>query len=193
MKKIAVFCGSGVGTRPQYKQVAEQLGEELVKRNIGLVYGGGRIGLMGAIARKVLDLSGRVTGVIPRALFKKEVAFTELSDLRVVNSMHERKSLIHEISDGFIALPGGLGTFEEILEAVTWAQLDYHRKPCGLLNTEKFYDPLIELLHHSVTEQFLQRESLGLLFVENDPAKLLDDFADYQAPVINKISWATKK
>ncbi len=134
MKRICVFCGSSPGARLEYARAARELADLLIKRNIGLVYGGARVGIMGEIASAVLKQGGEVIGVIPQELVEKEVAFTELTDLRIVGSMHERKALMAELSDGFIALPGGLGTIEEFFEVLTWAQLGLHRKPCGLLN-----------------------------------------------------------
>jgi uncharacterized protein (TIGR00730 family) len=150
------------------------MGAALARRGIGLVFGGGRIGLMGVLADAVLAGGGSVTGVIPRALVSREIAHLDLKDLRIVNSMHERKALMAELSDAFIALPGGFGTFEEILEILTWSQLRLHAKPCGLLNVENFYDPLLKFLDHAVAEEFIpagQRESI---VVESDVEKLLD-------------------
>ena len=154
MKRVCVFCGSSTGARPSYARTAVKLGKILAKRQIGLVYGGGNVGLMGLIADSVLEHGGDVIGVIPRFLVHKEVAHQHLKDLRIVESMHERKALMADLSDGFIALPGGYGTLEEFCEIVTWAQLQLHPKPCGLLNVEGFYDSLLQFLDHAVAEQF---------------------------------------
>ena len=149
IKRICVFTGSRHGSNPQYAEAAQQLGRELVRRNYSLVYGGGNVGLMKVIAEAVLDLGGHVTGVIPDSLVNKEVAHRGLSELRIVQSMHERKAMMAELSDGFIAMPGGIGTMEEFFEVLSWAQLGIHRKPCGLLNTGGYYDRLIAFLDHS--------------------------------------------
>jgi len=154
LKNICVYCGSSPGRLKAYADAARALAEALVSRNIGLVYGGASIGIMGAVADHVLQLGGKAVGVIPEALMRKEVAHYRLSELYVTQSMHERKMRMAELSDGFIALPGGLGTLEELFEIWTWAQLGFHDKPCGLLNVEGYYDPLIEFLDHAVTEQF---------------------------------------
>jgi uncharacterized protein (TIGR00730 family) len=189
LKRICVFCGSSPGAKSEYAQAARQLGQALVSRGIGLVYGGGRVGVMGAIANAVLDAGGKVTGVIPTGLFDKEVAFTELSDLRVVSSMHERKALMAELSDAFIALPGGLGTFEEFLEILTWAQLGLHQKPCGLLNVCQYYAWLTSFLDHAVGEQFIQSAHRSMLLVDESPDALLDKFEGYEPPSVDKAEW----
>ncbi|MBM2803176.1 MAG: family Rossman fold protein, partial [Deltaproteobacteria bacterium] len=152
------------------------LGRVLVERGYGLVYGGGNVGLMTVIADSVLELNGHVTGVIPDSLVSQEVAHQGLSDLRVVHSMHERKALMAELSDAFIALPGGIGTMEEIFEVLSWAQLGLHEKPCGLLNVAGYYDPLIQFLDHAVGEDFIKPKHRALLIVENEPARMLDRF-----------------
>jgi uncharacterized protein (TIGR00730 family) len=192
MKRICVFCGSSPGAKPEYLDSALKLIRELARRNIGLVFGGGNLGLMGAIANEMIAQGGKVTGVIPEHLASKEVAFTELSDLRVVSSMHERKALMVELSDGFIALPGGLGTFEEFLEVLTWAQLGIHHKPCGLLNIEGYYDELIRFLDHAAKEQFIESEHRSLLLVAKEPAKLLEQFNRYQPSRLDKATWAKR-
>lgn len=176
-RKICVFTGSRHGASTAYADAAEQLARDLVERSFGLVYGGGNVGLMNIIADAVLDLGGHVTGVIPNALVSKEVAHRGLSELRVVNSMHERKALMAELSDGFIALPGGIGTMEEFFEVLSWAQLGIHNKPCGLLNVSGYYDPLIEFLDHAVSQDFVKPKHRALLIVEHDPITLLDRFA----------------
>ncbi|MBT3880148.1 MAG: TIGR00730 family Rossman fold protein, partial [Candidatus Scalindua sp.] len=156
MKRLCVYCGSSSGRQPGYAQVARQLAHAMVSKNIDLVYGGASVGIMGEIANAVLGEGGDVIGVIPKGLFAKEVAHTGITELREVGSMHERKALMADLSDGFIALPGGLGTIEEIFEIITWSQLGMHRKPCGLLNVNNYYDKLIGFLDHAVSEQFIK-------------------------------------
>ena len=176
-RKICVFTGSRHGASSAYADAAEQLARDLVERGFGLVYGGGNVGLMNVIADAVLALGGHVTGVIPNELVSKEVAHRGLSELRVVKSMHERKALMAELSDGFIALPGGIGTMEEFFEVLSWAQLGIHNKPCGLLNASGYYDHLIQFLDHAVSEDFVKPKHRALLIVEHDPTILLDRFA----------------
>jgi uncharacterized protein (TIGR00730 family) len=180
MKRICVFCGSGAGARPIYMNAARELGSELARRGIGLVYGGAKIGLMGEVARAVIAGGGEVIGVIPQSMVRKEVAFMELGDLRVVGSMHERKASMADLADGFIAMPGGLGTLEEFCEIMTWGQLGIHRKPCGLLNIENYYAQLLAFLDHGVEEGFIKPAHRGLAIVEEDMAKLLKRFEDFQ-------------
>lgn len=186
MSRLCVFCGSSDGRRPAYRAAAELLGTTLVARGFELVYGGARVGLMGAVADAVLAAGGRAIGVIPEALVSREVAHTGLTDLRVVSSMHERKALMNELSDGFIALPGGWGTFEELFEVLTWGQLGLHAKPCGLLNVEGYFDPLLAFLTHAVDEQFVRREYASWLPVESDATILLDRMAAFEAPHVRK-------
>jgi uncharacterized protein (TIGR00730 family) len=174
--RICVFTGSRHGARYEYAEAAKLLGRDLVARNYGLVYGGGNVGLMTVIADTVLELNGHVTGVIPDSLVSKEVAHRGLTELRVVQSMHERKALMAELSDGFIAMPGGIGTMEEFFEVLSWAQLGIHEKPCGLLNVAGYYDPLIQFLDHAVTEDFIKPKHRALLIAESEPARLLDRF-----------------
>ena len=174
--RICVFTGSRHGSSPVYTEAARQLGSELVRRGYGLVYGGGNVGLMNVIANTMLGLQGHVTGVIPSSLVSKEVAHRGLSDLRVVNSMHERKALMAELSDGFIAMSGGIGTMEEFFEVLSWAQLGLHDKPCGLLNVSGYYDQLIQFLDHAVSEEFIKPKDRDLMIVEDHPGKLLDRF-----------------
>ncbi|MBA4317775.1 MAG: TIGR00730 family Rossman fold protein [Flavobacterium sp.] len=190
MKKLCVFCGSGFGSRIEYAQAAKNLGIALVKRNIGLVYGGGRVGLMGEIASTVNKSNGNVIGIIPKELFNKEVAYTELTDLRVVDTMHERKALMAELSDGFIAMPGGLGTIEEFFEVLTWTQLGFHSKPCGLLNISGYYDQLLKFLDHSVSEKFIEHEHRSMILIDDDPESLLDKLINFEPPKANKVKWA---
>ena len=186
MKRICVFCGSDRGVRPDYADAARRLGGVLASRRLSLVYGGGRVGLMGEIANSVLEAGGEVVGVIPRSLYEMEVAHTGVTDLRLVDSMHERKALMAELSDAFIALPGGMGTLEELFEVLTWAQLGFHEKPCGLLDVAGYFEHLIEFLSHAVGERFLRAEHRGLLLVETCPAGLLDRLADQRPPRIEK-------
>ena len=190
MKRICVFCGSSPGTQPDYLEMARALGHALVERGIGLVYGGGKLGMMGEIARSVFQQGGDVIGVIPRSLFEKEVAFNDLPDLRVVNSMHERKALMADLADGFIALPGGLGTIEEFFEVLTWAQLGIHRKPCGLLNVCGYYDDLICFVRHAVAHQFVRETDGQLVLMDAQPAGLLDQMLSYSPPHVDKAAWA---
>jgi len=175
--------------RSEYNQVAQQLGHTLVRRNIGLVYGGGRVGIMGKIAQTVMENGGEVIGVIPKGLAEKEVAFTELADLRIVDSMHSRKALMVELSDGFIALPGGLGTIEEFFEVLTWGQLGIHHKPCGLLNVKGYFDTLMGFMNHMVGEQFVEEEHRSMILVDDRPEGLLDQFESYEPPRIDKAKW----
>lgn len=186
MPRICVFTGSSEGRRPSYRAGAAALGAALVERGFDLVYGGARVGLMGAVADAVLEQGGHVIGVIPQALVTREVAHTGLPDLRVVASMHERKALMAELSDGFIAMPGGWGTFEELFEVLTWGQLGLHRKPIGLLNVDGYFDPLLAFLRHAVAEQFVRTEFEYLLPVAESPIELLDRFAAYEPPQVRK-------
>ena len=165
-----------------YAEAARKAGGELARRGIGLVYGGGNVGLMGVIADAVLAAAGHVTGVIPEALMAKEVGHRGLPDLRVVKTMHERKALMADLSDGFVALPGGIGTFEEFFEIVTWAQLGLHSKPCALLNVNGFYDPLLRLLDHAIDERFVKPKQRDLVIVESDFSALLDRMARHHVP-----------
>ena len=186
MKRICVFAGSNSGSNTEYLAAARALGYALVRHQVGLVYGGARLGLMGAVADTVLAARGHVTGVIPEALVAKEVAHTGLSDLRVVASMHERKAMMSDLADGFIALPGGLGTLEEFFEVLTWAQLGLHRKPCGLLNVCGFFDGLLAFLEHSIDERFVRREHRAMVIVSSSADSLLEQFDQYVPPVVQK-------
>jgi uncharacterized protein (TIGR00730 family) len=176
--RICVFTGSRHGQLPEYTDAARQLGRQLVAHGYGLVYGGGNVGLMTVIADAVLELKGHVTGVIPNSLVSKEVAHLGLSDLRIVDSMHERKALMAELSDGFIAMPGGIGTMEEFFEVLSWAQLGLHEKPCALLNVAGYYDPLVQFLDHAVEQDFIKPKHRALMIVESDPGRLLDRFGE---------------
>ena len=191
MKRICVFCGSNAGHNPVYRAEAEKLGRLLAARNIELVYGGGNIGLMGAVADACLEAGGTVIGVIPEALMGKEVAgravdHRTLTRLEVVDSMHTRKARMAELSDGFIALPGGFGTFEEFCEILTWGQLGFHVKPMGLLNVAGFYDPLLAMFEHAVKEGFLRQQNRAMALAETDLDRLLDAMAAYQPEAVSK-------
>ena len=180
--RICVFCGSRGGQRPEYLQQAQRLGELLVARNIGLVYGGASVGLMGAVADAMLLGGGDVTGVIPEALATKEMAHPRVRDLRVVGSMHERKALMAELSDAFIALPGGFGTLEELFEMVTWAQPGLHRKPFGILNVAGFFDGLLALVDHAIHEGFILAHHRKLILTAEEPERLLDLVMGHESP-----------
>ena len=186
MKRVCVFLGSSPGARPEYAAAARALGTELARRGLGLVYGGGNVGLMGIIADTVLENGGDVVGVIPEALEAREVAHRGLPELRVVASMHERKATMADLADAFVTLPGGLGTFEECLEILTWAQLGMHRKPCGLLDVGGYYRPLRSLLRRAVDERFMRNENLALLLIDEDPVSLLDHCESYAPPPVEK-------
>ncbi len=175
-----------MGARAAYRQAAEGLARVLAARKIGLVYGGGNIGLMGVLADVVLEAGGEVQGVIPHALVAREVAHKGLSKLHIVASMHERKQLMADLSDAFLALPGGYGTFEEFCEAVTWSQLGIHKKPCGLLNVEGYFDHLIAQLDHAVREHFLHPDNRALVLEARTPEALLDALAQWKAPAKEK-------
>jgi len=192
MQRICVFCGSSPGARPEYSAAAQALGQALVTQGIELVYGGASVGLMGIVARTVLAGGGRVTGVIPRLLAEKEVALTSLDDLRIVDSMHKRKALMAELSDGFIALPGGIGTIEEFVEVLTWAQLGIHAKPCGLLNSVGYYDRLLGFFDHMLEEGFIRPACRSTILVEQEPLSLLEAMGSYRSPQEDKAAWALK-
>ena len=174
LRRVCVFCGSSVGFHHEYRATAEQLAEELIARRIGLVFGGGKIGLMGVLANAVLERGGEVIGIIPEALALREVAHHGLTDLRVVGSMHERKALMADLSDAFVAMPGGFGTIEEFCEVITWTQLGFHRKRCGLLNVRGFFDPLLALFDRAVADGFLKPQNREIVLADRDPAVLVD-------------------
>ncbi len=174
MRRLCVFCGSSVGSRRSYTQAARRVGTLLASRKIGLVYGGGNVGLMGEVADATLAAGGEAIGVIPEALVARELAHRSLTDLRIVASMHERKSLMADLSDGFMALPGGFGTFEEFCEVVTWTQLGLHAKPCGLLNVDGYYDPLLALFDAGVSERFIRPENRAIVLADEDPQSLIE-------------------
>ncbi len=180
MKSVCVYCGSSAGRRESHSDAVFDLARSLVARGLSLVYGGASIGIMGMIADAVLERGGKVVGVIPEALLRKEVVHDGLTELHVTGSMQERKSRMAELSDGFIALPGGIGTFEEIFEVWSWARLGFHSKPCGLLNIQGYYDHLARFLDHAVEEAYIQPRFRDMLMVENEPGVLLDRFQGYR-------------
>jgi uncharacterized protein (TIGR00730 family) len=190
MKRICVFCGSSPGARPEYVEAAKRLGAILGERKIGLVFGGGRVGMMGQLAQAALANGVEVIGVIPRELHERNVAFTGLSDLRVVGSMHERKALMAGLADGFMALPGGLGTLDEIFEILTWGQLGMHHKPCGLLNAAGYFSPLLAFLDRVVGEGFLDAAHRSLILTAEHPEDLLEQFESYRPTTADKAEWA---
>ncbi len=190
INSICIYCGSSPGRIEAYSQAAQALAAALVSRNIRLIYGGAGIGIMGMVADHVLKLGGQAIGVIPKALAHKEVAHPNLTELHVTQSMHERKMLMAELADGFIALPGGIGTLEELFEIWTWAQLGFHQKPCGLLNVAGYYDALISFLDHVAAEQFVKPHHRAMLMVEADPQLLLDRYVNYQPPPVKH--WVNK-
>jgi len=184
MKRLAVFCGSSFGASEAYKRGAIQLGKELAKRNITLVYGGSSIGLMGAVADTVLSEGGHAIGVIPRVLEEREISHKGLTELIKVETMHERKAKMADLSDGFVVLPGGTGTLEEFFEMFTWGQIGLHQKPCGLLNIDHYYDPLLSLFDHMINQKFLQEKFRTMAIIEETPDSLLDQFLNYLPPTI---------
>ncbi|MEH3146396.1 MAG: TIGR00730 family Rossman fold protein [Methylobacterium frigidaeris] len=184
--RLCVFCGSNDGALPLYREAAGALGRHLAENGVDLVYGGGKVGLMGAVADAVLQAGGRAVGVMPRPLVEKEIAHHGLTELRVVGSMHERKALMADLADGFVALPGGLGTFEELFEVWTWGQLGYHPKPMAVLNVGGFYDGLLGFLDHVVEQGFVREAHRGMLIVARDPGELLAGIRSYQPPNVTK-------
>jgi uncharacterized protein (TIGR00730 family) len=192
IKRVCVYCGSGVGGQDGYAAAARELGGVLVARGLGLVFGGGRIGMMGVLAQTVLGGGGEAIGVIPKDLMDKGLGLTCVTSLRIVETMHMRKALMAELADAFIALPGGYGTAEEFFEALTWAQLGLHAKPCGLLNVHGYFDHLIRFVDHAVREQFLDAANRDLLLVDNAPEALLAKLDAWQPPAVDKAAWATR-
>lgn len=193
MNSLCVFCGSNPGASPAYAEAAARLGRTLAGRGLTLVYGGGRVGLMGVVADAALAAGGKVVGVIPQALATRELAHGALSDLQVVGSMHERKARMSELADGFIALPGGIGTLEEWFEVWTWSQLGFQPKPCGLLNVAGYYDHLLAFLDHMTAERFLTDIHRGMAVVDDDPERLLHRLAVWQPPRVPKWIDATER
>ena len=185
-KRICVFCGSSSGTRPGYLAAAVSLGRQLAAGGIGVVFGGSRVGLMGALADAALEAGGEVIGVMPRCLVDKDVGHRRLADLRVVDSMHQRKALMAELSGAFIALPGGFGTFEEFCEVLTWTQLGLQRKPCGILNVEGYYDALLALFDHAAAEGFLKPVHRQMVLSATGPEALVDRLLSCQTPAVDK-------
>jgi uncharacterized protein (TIGR00730 family) len=186
LRRICVFCGSNSGARPEYAEATRRLGATLAQRGLTVVYGGGKVGLMGLLANTVLAEGGKVIGVIPEGLVVREVAHAGLTDLRVVVSMHERKALMASLADAFIAMPGGFGTLEEFHEVVTWAQLGIHAKPCGLLNVEGYFDHLLALLDRGVVDRFIRPEHRALVVDDRDPEALLTRLASFVSPSLEK-------
>lgn len=180
--RLCVFCGSSFGNNPLYANVAREMGQILAENKIDLIYGGGRVGLMGALADAALNAGGTVIGVIPQALVEREIQHTSLTELHIVSSMHERKIKMAEFADGFIALPGGAGTLEEIFEQWTWAQLGIHHKPCGFLNATGFFDRLRDFVNHAAHEGFIRPEHVSMLVFATEPAAIIDAFRNYSAP-----------
>ncbi|MGI9233767.1 MAG: TIGR00730 family Rossman fold protein [Woeseiaceae bacterium] len=186
MKRVCVYCGSNDGSRPVYATAARELAEVLVRHEIELVYGGADKGIMGVIANEVLQRGGKVHGVIPQMLCDKEIAHQGLTELHVVASMHARKTMMAALSDGFIAMPGGFGTLEEIIEIVTWGQLRFHDKPCGLLNVDGYFDDLLSYLDHAQAEGFLRVENRQMLLSDGRATGLIQKFERYTAPHVDK-------
>ncbi len=189
MKTVTVYCGSSFGNKPEFREGAAALGKLMAEDGIHLIYGGGKVGLMGAIARAALDGGGRVTGIIPDALKKKEVALEDCSELIVVNTMHERKAKMAELADGFIAMPGGFGTLEEVFEVLTWLQLGIHGKPCGLFNILGYYTGLLQFLDEAVANNFILKAHRDMLLVSEDPAVLLERMSAFTAVTVDKAKW----
>jgi uncharacterized protein (TIGR00730 family) len=186
MRRVCVYAGSNFGTDPAYADAARALSMLLAERGIGLVYGGAGVGLMGVLADGALAAGGEVIGVMPRALIEREIAHNGLTELRMVSSMHERKSQMAELSDAFVAVPGGIGTLEELIEVYSWSQLGFHRKACGALNVRGYYDRLADFLDHAVTQGFLRAEHRAILTIADDPAELLDRLAAFEPPTVGK-------
>jgi uncharacterized protein (TIGR00730 family) len=180
IRSVAVFCGARLGSDPIHAEAARRLGAAIAEAGMTLIYGGGGVGLMGALADAVLAEGGEITGVIPRSLVDREIAHPDVQDMRVVASMHERKALMAELSHAFVAMPGGIGTLEELFEVYTWAQLGLHQKPCALLNVAGYYDAIADFLAHAVSERFLSEETRALLMVEDEPATLLERLRSFE-------------
>jgi uncharacterized protein (TIGR00730 family) len=191
MKSVCVFCGSNLGARPEYGRAAEDFGRALAARGLTLVYGGAKVGLMGLLADAALAAGGEVVGVMPRALIEREIAHDGLTELHEVDSMHVRKARMADLSDGFVALPGGAGTLEEVFEVWTWGQLGHHRKPVGFLNVAGFFDALLTFLDHQARERFMRPEHRDMLIVESDAERLLNRLGTYVPPAVTK--WITRE
>jgi uncharacterized protein (TIGR00730 family) len=188
VNRICIFCGSSLGADPEYASAATRLSEYLVGQKIGIVYGGSNVGLMRIIADTAIERGGEIIGVIPQSLVDKEIAHRGLSELRLVGSMHERKALMSDLADGFIAMPGGYGTFEEFCEVLTWSQLGLQRKPCGILNVRGYYDPLLSMFDHAVKEGFLKSEHRELVVSGDHPAELVERLRHARLPVADKLT-----
>ena len=186
LQHVCVFCGSSLGNQPAYAEAADDMGRLLAERGIELIYGGGNVGLMGRIADACLHQGGRAVGVIPRNLVEKEIAHRSLTKLHVVESMHERKALMADLADAFIALPGGFGTWEEFCEVLTWSQLGLQGKACALLNVSGYYDPLLAMTDRAVAEDFLRQDNRELLLADTDATRLLDRLSSYTVPIVDK-------
>ena len=187
MKRVCVFCGANTGASPIYVETARAVGAHLARAGITVIYGGGGLGLMGAVARGAIDAGGQAIGVIPESLLRFEPPPGFLTELHVVGSMHERKALMVELADAFVALPGGLGTLDELSEVLTWAQLGLHAKPCGLLNLEGYFDLLMAWLDHATAQRFIRAEHRAMVLVDNDLARLLQRLVDYMPPRISPL------
>jgi uncharacterized protein (TIGR00730 family) len=192
LKRICVFCGSSPGRKPAYARAARELGQLLAGQGIGLVYGGAAVGLMGILAGAAADAGGEVIGIMPRSLVEREVAFAGLDDLRITDTMHERKALMAELADAFIVLPGGLGTLEESFEVLTWSQLGMHAKPCGFLNIDGYFDGALAFLDHAVEECFMEAEHRDMVIVETSAQRLLEAFGAYRPPTADKAQRALR-
>ena len=186
MNRVCVFCGSSFGNRPSYRAAAEELGRYLASMEIEIVYGGGRVGLMGALADAALQAGGTVTGVIPQHLMAREVGHRGLTTMHVVESMHERKALMADLSDGFLALPGGFGTFEEFCEVLTWSQLGLHEKPCGLLNVDGYYSPLLQMFDSAVEESFLKPENRRIVISHTSVPAIIEMMKNWKPVTVEK-------
>lgn len=186
MKSVCVFCGSSSGNGVKHLLAAQKLGETLVKEGLSLVYGGGNVGIMGELANTVLKYNGKVTGVIPENLVKRESALKEVTELIVVKSMHERKARMSELSDGFIAMSGGIGTLEEFFEVWTWAQLGIHSKPIGILNADNYYTKLMEFIYQTVEDGFVNKKNLEMILIDSDPENLINKMKDYKPAEVRK-------
>jgi uncharacterized protein (TIGR00730 family) len=188
IRSVCVYCGSSTGAKPEYAEAAREFGHALVKAGLTLVYGGGKVGLMGIVANEVLQAGGKAIGVIPELLLSKEVGHTGLTELHVVKDMHERKKMMADLADAFVALPGGVGTYEELFEVYTWAQLGYHHKPVGVLNVAHYFEPLKTMLDHTVSAGFMRREYVDLLQIADTTPALLDKLQRYTPPTLDKWS-----
>lgn len=193
LKRLCVFCGSSAGLDPAYRQQANEFGTLLAREKIELVYGGGRVGLMGAVADAALNAGGHVTGVIPEFLATRELLHEGVTEMRITQGMHERKALMSDLSDAFVALPGGLGTFEELFEVLTWSQLGLHRKPIGLLNSSGYFDPLIELVDRAIAEGFCRHEHRQLFVVDANAVRLLHRLREHRLPDVKKWLHSTEE